>query len=180
MSTHTAAPLSPEHLARIVRYDGEHFYWRRRTDIANSAAWNKRYAGKRLYYYTASKGYRSVRIQRRNIYAHRLAWVLTHGKWPDDQIDHINRVRHDNRISNLRDVTQRENNLNKLAGLRARDVPGTVFLDRSSWRAQLRIGAGRVSLGSFATKAEAEAALQGAFALLTQGVRSPFSTALET
>lgn len=46
-------------------------------------------------------------------YAHRLAWLLHYGKWPDHVIDHINGDRADNRISNLRDVSQSVNTQNQ-------------------------------------------------------------------
>lgn len=45
--------------------------------------------------------------------AHRLAWFLYHGVWPKDQIDHINNVRGDNRIVNLREATNAENQGNR-------------------------------------------------------------------
>jgi hypothetical protein len=41
--------------------------------------------------------------------AARLAWLYVHGEWPKNQIDHINRLRDDNRLVNLRDVTHTEN-----------------------------------------------------------------------
>ncbi|MDA6380520.1 HNH endonuclease signature motif containing protein [Escherichia coli] len=45
--------------------------------------------------------------------AHRLAWLIVYGTMPDGFIDHINRVRTDNRISNLRLVTHSENMQNR-------------------------------------------------------------------
>lgn len=45
--------------------------------------------------------------------AHRVVWFLCKGYWPDT-IDHINGVRTDNRIENLRDVTQEQNCTNRL------------------------------------------------------------------
>lgn len=64
-----------------------------------------------------SKGYVSIRIGGRkdskHYFAHRLAWLHLHGAWPVGQIDHINGNRSDNRICNLRDVTQSENMLNQ-------------------------------------------------------------------
>lgn len=45
-------------------------------------------------------------------FAHRLAWAFTHGEWPAEFIDHINRVPGDNRIENLRPANQSENSCN--------------------------------------------------------------------
>jgi len=45
--------------------------------------------------------------------AHRLAWLYMAGAWPSGVIDHMNGDPSDNRWSNLRDVTQAENNANR-------------------------------------------------------------------
>ena len=54
---------------------------------------------------------RYIQIQYKNkkYYAHRLAWLYTYGTWPKFEIDHINQVKIDNRIINLRDVTRSVN-----------------------------------------------------------------------
>lgn len=58
-------------------------------------------------------GYLGVYHRDQNYMLHRVAWALHYGKWPEHTIDHINREKTDNRISNLRDVPQAVNNLNK-------------------------------------------------------------------
>jgi hypothetical protein len=64
-----------------------------------------------------TKGYRHIMIDRRRYFAHRLAWLYVYGEDPGDlQLDHINRVRSDNRIDNLRLATQSENGLNRTFG----------------------------------------------------------------
>jgi len=58
-------------------------------------------------------GYLVMGYKKRNYFCHRLAWLYVYGSHPKNVIDHINRVRDDNRIINLRDVTHAENSLNK-------------------------------------------------------------------
>lgn len=47
------------------------------------------------------------------VQAHRLAWMLTHGEWPKQHVDHINGDRSDNRLQNLRDIPQVHNQQNE-------------------------------------------------------------------
>lgn len=54
-------------------------------------------------------GYLKVGILGRCYPVHRLIWLIVTGAWPVHVIDHINRVRGDNRWENLRDVTLQEN-----------------------------------------------------------------------
>jgi hypothetical protein len=54
-------------------------------------------------------GYLILKVKRKQIKAHRLAWFLYYGSFPEDEIDHINRVRFDNRIENLRVVNRSGN-----------------------------------------------------------------------
>ena len=61
------------------------------------------------------RGYIRFYHRQRQYMAHRVAWALHHNKWPKHTIDHINRDGTDNRIENLRDVTQAINNSNKSA-----------------------------------------------------------------
>lgn len=58
-------------------------------------------------------GYRSFELKRKPYKCHRVAWLLHYGTWPSGQIDHINGDKLDNRIENLRDVTQNQNLYNK-------------------------------------------------------------------
>lgn len=62
---------------------------------------------------SVSTGYRRVRLGKTNYAAHRMAFLLVEGRWPTPQIDHINRIKDDNRWENLREVTHGENQRNK-------------------------------------------------------------------
>lgn len=56
-----------------------------------------------------STGYVVLNTKYKPFFAHRVAWLYVHGEWPTGNIDHINGKRDDNRIKNLRDVSERIN-----------------------------------------------------------------------
>ncbi len=58
------------------------------------------------------KGYWHVSINNKSYLAHRIIWLIYYGRWPEDQLDHINHNKLDNRIKNLRSVMGYENNRN--------------------------------------------------------------------
>lgn len=75
-----------------------------------------RLAGKRAGYKTGSPvkaGYVYVYLAGKTYKAHRLAWLYVNGRWPSGHLDHINHNRSDNRICNLREVTDVENHHNR-------------------------------------------------------------------
>lgn len=102
------------------------------------------------------EGYVKIRIFEKEYRAARLAWLFVNKNWPKYNVDHINGIKTDNRIENLRDVSQRENCQNrnyhrngKLVGAikkRSKKYPFTsiVYLKK-----QL------INLGNFKTKEEA-------------------------
>jgi len=59
-----------------------------------------------------SDGYIKICFMGKMYQAHRLAWFMVCGEWPDE-IDHINHIKDDNRWRNLRNVTRSENNRNR-------------------------------------------------------------------
>jgi len=58
------------------------------------------------------KGYIIVVVNGFPYKAHRLIWLIVYGEYPPDQIDHVNRVKDDNRIGNLRSVNTQVNMMN--------------------------------------------------------------------
>ena len=62
--------------------------------------------------YRDTKGYIILTLLGKTIKAHRVAWLITYGNFPTDEIDHKNHIRDDNRIINLREATSTENSRN--------------------------------------------------------------------
>lgn len=75
-------------------------------------SWNDRWQGKDAFASKNMHGYHQGRIFGKKMEAHRVIWAMFHGEWPNGNIDHINGVRSDNRIDNMRDVTKAENSRN--------------------------------------------------------------------
>lgn len=106
-------------------------------------------------------GYRRIKLLGKEYKAHRLAWLYIYGCWPADQIDHINGVRDDNRIANLREANNAENqhNRHKLPRNNRSGYIGVCWCSESSkWRATIKVDGKNRRLGLFATPEEAHAA----------------------
>jgi hypothetical protein len=104
---------------------------------AQAATWNAKNVGKQVFSINGS-GYRSGKICGIKYKGHWIAWAMVHNKWPLNMIDHINGIRHDNRIENLREVCAEDNNLN--LGLFSNNKSGFtgVYQNRlGKWVAQI-------------------------------------------
>lgn len=115
-----------------------------------------------------NNGYRRVCIDGRRYLAHRVAWLYVHGKWPEHEIDHINGVRDDNRIANLRSATHAENAQNR--GKRPDNSSGLQGVSwhvwHKKWAANIRVHQKLRHLGYFDTPEAAHAAYLAAKAEL--------------
>jgi hypothetical protein len=96
-------------------------------------------------------GYWKIKIFGKLYGAHRLAWLYTYGSFPPDQTDHINGRRDDNRIENLRAVTNSENTRNgKRRYTNTSGVTGVRWRKQDqSWQAQISDKGKQLHLGLF-------------------------------
>ena len=113
---------------------------------------------------TMAEGYRYIQIDSKLYRSHRLAFLYMTGKFPEDQIDHINQVRDDNRWKNLRPVTHQENHRNR--GIGKGNTSGFVGVCWSKanrkWNAYITIDGKSKSLGFFEVKEGAVSARKAA------------------
>lgn len=96
------------------------------------------------------RGYVRLRVDGKKYKAHRLAWFYVYGTWPNGQIDHINRVKSDNMITNLRDV---DNSCNKMNNYLARkdNAIGVLGVSRRKcgYVARITSNGETITLGTF-------------------------------
>jgi len=146
--------LSFEELDSTFKYDKETglLTWkknRRKTSIGKEAGND------------TAAGYRELTLHRDGnryrLFTHRVAWILTHGKWPEKQIDHINGNTKDNRLVNLREVSNQENHKNMKRHKGNKSGATGVYWSKaaSKWQAYICIDGKQTYLGVFEDKEEA-------------------------
>lgn len=121
------------------------------------------------------KGYRRLYINGYYYAEHRIAWIVVHGEIPQGMtVDHINGVKGDNRIANLRLATDSENSYHRpRRSNNSSGYKGVYKRENGKYRATITVNKKRQNLGTFETKEEAYAAyckaaqrLHGEFARL--------------
>lgn len=163
--TNTKSLPSVDYLRKRLRYEPEtgKLFWLDYEGMPKR--WRTRYSGKEAFTSNAD-GYRQGKIDGVRFLAHRVVWAIHHGEWPNDQIDHINGVKDNNRVSNLRVVSNTENHRNKT--MRSDNTSGTtgVYWRKScrKWTASIMVDSRHKYLGYFDTIEEAAAARKEASA----------------
>lgn len=105
-----------------------------------------------------SDGYVRIRIDRTGYRAHRVAWLYVYGRAPNGNLDHANKVRHDNRIKNLREGTRAQHAANRLKPRREGLKGASWSASNKKWQAQIQKDGLKIFLGYFKTEQEAHAA----------------------
>lgn len=168
----------PELLKQLIDYNPETgvLLWLDRTYSSFAAgrysreatgkAWNTRYAGSPALAHANNEGYLMGNLYGRRVSSHRVAWAIYYGEWPQEgvEIDHINGVKSDNRICNLRIATRCENRQN--IGIQKNNTSGAKGVSWSkcngSWRVRVMVGKKSRHIGYYADFEEAIQARQDA------------------
>jgi hypothetical protein len=139
----TTTQLTQARLQDLVKYDRDTgiFTWnmtRRRCRSGDKAGCSMQ------------NGYAGIRLDDTLYTAHRLAWLYVHGEWPARQLDHVNGVRADNRLCNLREATNAQNAQNRKRVDNKSGFPG-VRKENSKWLAEIKVDYKPIRLGLFTT-----------------------------
>lgn len=137
--------LTAARLRRLLYYDPATgvFTWRNPTSARVKAG---RVAGS-----LHKSGYLQIGIDKKLYFAQRLAWLYVKGRWPTHEVDHRNRLRADNRFSNLRHASRKQNSENiTRRSDNTSGYTGVYWLERiSKWYAQIRHHGVQIHLGYF-------------------------------
>ena len=153
-----------EYLRERLHYDPEtgKLFWKDHEDMPSS--WRSRYVGKEAFTSDNGTGYRSGSVGGVLLRSHRVAWAIYYGKWPEKQLDHINGIKSDNRLDNLREVSNQENQRNM--PVRKNNSSGVNGVrwhkGAEKWVAFIVVDRKSLHLGSFDTIEEAAKARQEA------------------
>lgn len=152
---YTRKSLTQEYLKEILDYNPSTgvFIWKKKTSPASRISIGSIAGAPNTKY-----KYIEITIHRTVYKAHRLAWLYTYGKWPSRQIDHIDGNRENNKLKNLRDVTARKNQQNRLEH-RLGHLVGTSFRkDNKMWQSTIVINKKKHHIGFYSTAKKAHMA----------------------
>lgn len=146
----------PSELRELLIYEPDtgHLYWRVR-----AGRYGRIQPGSVAGGVNRTTGYHNVKLPKAKwpVPTHRIAWAWMTGEWPEHEIDHINRVRSDNRWINLRKATLQENMLNKSKYKNnTSGCPGVMWHKPSGkWAVCIGVNRKKRHLGYFHDKQEA-------------------------
>lgn len=101
--------------------------------------------------YINDGGYVLCIVDQQRVRLHRAAWAITNGEWPAGQIDHINGIRNDNRMCNLRIASASQNMQNtSLRSDNSTGVKGVHFrADTGKYQSRINVDGKTLYLGCF-------------------------------
>ena len=160
--------LTQAELKRLLNYDPDtgQLTWKPRplemfshckNPVQQCNAWNVRHAEKPAFTSDDGDGYLLGTIHGKSYKAHRVIVCLMSGKWPPNEVDHINGIRDDNRWENINPATQSENSRNtKMRIDNTSGITGVCWHKASkNYIAQIHSNVGKRICKYFSTKEEA-------------------------
>lgn len=115
----------------------------------------KRFIG-RVAGFITHHGYRRVNVGKTKLHAHQIIWLMHHGELPDCEIDHINGMRDDNRLENLRLANQQQNQQNSNVRIdNVLGVKGVRLRPSGNYQARVKLSDGSRAVKTFRTLTEA-------------------------
>ncbi len=105
-------------------------------------------------------GYYTAKIKGKSYLAHRLAWLYVHGSLPNGDLDHKNRIRNDNRLCNLRQVSRTDNcqNISVPSHNKSGHIGVSWIKSHQAWTVYIKVDKKNKWLGYFKDLDEAVAA----------------------
>jgi hypothetical protein len=107
--------------------------------------------------YRRRDGYIILGINNKLYYAHIIAWLMHYGYFPENQIDHRNRIRHDNWIANLRETSPQCQMRNK--SMQSNNSSGVTgvhwYKNNQKWQSRIAVAGSQISLGLFSNFTDA-------------------------
>ena len=142
--------MTKDEVESFFEYKDGILYWKKNQSNIKSGA----IAG-----YQRPDGYIVIGFKNKSIRAHRLIWLLNHGYMPEF-LDHINGIRNDNRIENLRVATRTQNQMNLKTRCDNSSGFRGVFWNkqRKKWTARIQTGYKVKHLGLFKSIEDADKA----------------------
>ena len=136
--------ITQEYIKSVLHYDQDTGIFTWKVNKSNmkigSVAGNKH-----------NSGYTYIKLDKKLYAAHRLAWIYIYGKSPVHYIDHINGNKMDNRLFNLREATNFQNQCNrKLNKNNTSGVKGISWDKQyNKWKVRLSVNSKKIILGRF-------------------------------
>jgi len=148
-----------EYLKECFEYEDGHLFWRERPathfhNYRNYTYFNTRFAGAKAGSKDKRTGYTYIAINEVRYLTHRIVYKIHTGVDPNI-IDHINRIRTDNRFENLRSGTQADNIRNSISCIKNKSGHLNIHETVDGWRVRDRINGKLVHVGTYLTLEEA-------------------------
>lgn len=157
---------NPSYLKECIKYNpksgkmtwldrpAHHFKSGQKSADHQASIWNAKFAGCPAFAHVGNHGYKTSSLGGKRMLAHRVAWAVYYGEWPEGEIDHINGDPTDNRIANLRCVTRQQNAKNR--SVKSGGSRGVYwYAPTSRWAVKIHSGGKMHHVGYFLDRSDA-------------------------